>query len=263
MKLAMYQLKADDCSAKNLEKALAAIKEAAENGADMIAFPEIQLTKFMPQYEGGTMESMEITDPAVKAMQEACKENRIWAVPNIYLRENGHNYDTSIVINREGEIIGKQKMVHIAQAVQFYEQDYYTPSDEGFPIIPTEFGNLGLVICFDRHYPESIRTEALKGADYIIIPTANTKSEPSDVFEWEIKIQAFQSSVAIAMANRVGLEDQMDFAGESIVVDPYGKTLLKADDREGLVYCEFDPMDSRVVRKLKPYTQLRRTELYE
>ena len=110
-------------------------------------------------------------------------------------------------------------MVHIAQAEQFYEQDYYTPSDEGFKVFDTEFGKIGIVVCFDRHYPESIRTEVLRGADLILIPTVNTKAEPSLMFEWELRVQAFQNSVILAMCNRVGPEGNMCFSGESIVVD--------------------------------------------
>ena len=85
-------------------------------------------------------------------------------------------------------------MVHIAQAENFYEQDYYTPSDDGFKVFDTEFGKVGIVICYDRHLPESIRTCVLKGADLIIIPTANTKSEPMEMLNgkfvfrlWKIK----------------------------------------------------------------------------
>ena len=61
----------------------------------------------------------------------------------------------------------------------------------------TPHGKIGVVVCFDRHYPESIRTEALMGADLILIPTANTESEPMEMFDWEIKVQAFQNSVAV------------------------------------------------------------------
>lgn len=94
----------------------------------------------------------------------------------------------------------------------------------------TEFGKIGIVVCFDRHYLESIRTEALKGANLILIPTVNTKAEPSEMFEWELRVQAFQSSVAIAMCNRVGVEGEMFFSGESIVVDENGNVIKKADD---------------------------------
>ena len=84
-------------------------------------------------------------------------------------------------------------------------------TDVGFKVFETEFGKLGIVVCFDRHYPESIRTEALKGADLILIPTVNTKAEPSEMFEWELRAQAFQNSTIIAMCNRVGAEGDMDF----------------------------------------------------
>ena len=100
-------------------------------------------------------------------------------------------------------------------------------TDVGFKVFETEFGKLGIVVCFDRHYPESIRTEALKGADLILIPTVNTKAEPSEMFEWEVRVQAFQNSTIIAMCNRVGAEGDMDFSGESIVVDAMEMYLQK------------------------------------
>ena len=155
-----------------------------------------------------------------------------------------------------------QKMVHIAQAEQFYEQDYYTPSDGGFRVFDTEHGKIGIVVCFDRHYPESIRTESLMGAELILIPTVNTKAEPSEMFEWELRVQAFHSSVAIAMCNRVGREGAMEFSGESIVVDANGAVTAKADDTEQLLYAEVDLRESGQIRSRRPYTQLRRPELY-
>lgn len=184
------------------------------------------------------------------------------AVPNFYLEEKGRCYDTSVFIGADGEIIGKQKMVHIAQAEQFYEQDYYAPSDEGFLVFDTPHGRIGAVICFDRHYPESIRTEALMGAELILIPTANTKAEPSEMFIWELRVQAFQSSVAVAMCNRVGREDAMDFSGESLAVDANGNVLALGGDGEELIYAQIDLKRSTEIRSGRPYTRLRRPELY-
>lgn len=155
-----------------------------------------------------------------------------------------------------------KKMVHVAQAEHFYEQDYYTPSDDGFHVFDTDIGRIGIVVCFDRHYPESIRTEALMGADLILVPTVNEKAEPLTMFEWEIRVQAFQNSVAIAMCNRVGTEDDMKFAGESLVTDAYGNLICKAGDEEGVLYAEVDLKKSSDLRNKKPYTQLRRTEDY-
>ena len=162
----------------------------------------------------------------------------------------------------DGAVLGAQKMVHVAQADKFFEKDYYIPSDDGFHVFDTIHGRIGIVVCFDRHYPESIRTEALMGADVILIPTANTKAEPSELFEWEVRIQAFQNSVAVAMCNRVGREDAMQFSGESLVVDANGTVLLKAGDVEELLYVEIDVESIRTARACRPYLTLRRVDVY-
>lgn len=185
MKIAMCQMAMSHSRKENLEKSLSALYEAAAAGAELILYPEIQLSRFFPQYPGRDASDMAlaIDSEEVMAFRRACRETGIIAVPNFYLEEKGGCYDTSVFIGADGEIIGKQKMVHIAQAEQFYEQDYYAPSDEGFLVFDTPHGRIGAVICFDRHYPESIRTEALMGADLILIPTANTKAEPSEMWK--------------------------------------------------------------------------------
>lgn len=174
----------------------------------------------------------------------------------------GAKYDASLWISPEGKLLDISKMVHIAQNVKFYEQDYYTPSDDGFKVFHTPFGNVGIVICFDRHMPESIRSCALKGADLIIIPTANTKAEPMEMFEWEMRVQAMQNQVFIAMCNRVGTEDTMQFAGESIIIHPSGDVIEKADDTEQLLICDIDLDDVKKVRSNINYMSLRRVEQY-
>ena len=265
MRIALAQIKNDGSIRKNLHKSIELMREAAGNRANLILFPEVQLTEFFPQYENKDVTgfSLSVESEEVREFEKACKEYGIMAVPNIYLEENGAKYDASILIDADGQINGIQKMVHIAQAKQFYEQSYYTPSDDGFKVFDTEFGKIGIVVCFDRHYPESIRTEALMDADLILIPTVNTKEEPSEMFEWELRVQAFQNSVAIAMCNRVGMEGAMCFSGESIVVDANGEVIVKADDKEQLVYADVDMSKSKNNRRNRPYTGLRRTEFYK
>jgi predicted amidohydrolase len=82
------------------------------------------------------------------------------------------------------------------------------------------------------------------------------------VFEWEIKIAAMQNIVFIAMCNRVGVEDEMQFAGESIVVDPAGNVIRKADDSAQILYADIDFSSIEEVRKMRPYWQMRRPEFY-
>lgn len=264
MKLAMYQMKNAGSMKENLNKSLDAIRKASEAGMDLILFPEVQLTEFFPQYHGRDVQEYEVSldSEIVKALCRACKTYHIMAVPNLYLTENGKAYDASLLIDKNGDILGIQKMVHVAQAENFYEQDYYTPSDTGFQVFETAIGKIGIVVCFDRHYPESIRTEALMGADLILIPTVNTSAEPMKMFETELCAQAFQNSVWIAMCNRVGKEGSMDFAGESLIIDPNGETIIKVNDTEQLIYSELDPDAAYRIRMSKPYTELRRREWY-
>jgi predicted amidohydrolase len=265
MKLAMFQMKNTGSVQDNFERSLKALKSAARNGADLILFPEVHLTDFFPQYSGKDVSSygLSLESNIIRDFCDACRENHIMAVPNIYLNENAAYYDASIMIDKNGNILGTQKMVHIAQADCFYEQDYYMPSDTGFHVFETELGKLGIVVCFDRHYPESIRTEALMGADLILIPTANTLDEPMEMFEWEIRVQAFQNSTAIAMCNRVGVEDQMTFSGESLVVSADGNVIKKADSSEKILYADVDLTESKRIRESKPYINLRRKEWYK
>lgn len=264
MKLAMFQMANSGSVEGNLAKSLRAIEEAANAGADLILFPEVQLTEFFPQYPGRDVSAYRLTmeSDVIHRFRAAAKEHRIMVVPNVYLCENSRPYDTSLLIGRDGAVLGSQKMVHVAQAAQFYEQDYYTPSDTGFQVFDTDCGTIGIVVCFDRHYPESIRTEALMGADLILVPTVNTKQEPMEIFEQEIRVQAFQNSVFVAMCNRVGREDDMDFAGESLLVDANGQTVCKADDTERLILLDADLREAGRIRASRPYTSLRRTELY-
>lgn len=162
MRIALAQIKNAGTVKDNLDKSIECIKEASENNADLILFPEVQLTEFFPQYKGQDVSQyrLKLDSKEVKMLQSASKRYNIISVPNIYLEEE-KNYDASLLIGKDGEIKGIQKMVHIAQARQFYEQDYYTPSNDRFKVFDTEYGKIGIVICFDRHYPESIRTEAL------------------------------------------------------------------------------------------------------
>ena len=264
MKLALCQMRMSADEAENLEQGLAALRTAAANGADLIVYPELQLHRFFPQYEGrDTADKLLTPDhPIVRQFQEACRQHHIMAAPNFYLQEPSGRFDATLLIDSDGTLLGRQKMVHIAQAAQFYEQDYYTPSPDGFKVFDTPFGKVGIVICFDRHLPESIRTCALMGAQLVIIPTANTESEPMEMFEWELRVQAMQNQVFVAMCNRVGLEGEMDFAGQSIVVHPSGDVIVKADNAQRLVNCEIDLAEAELWRGKRPYISTRRKDMY-
>jgi len=264
MKIALFQPRVDPDIRSNLSKSVAAIEQASGSGANLICFPEIQFSHFFPQYPGRDAAEYLFTrsHPAVLAMQDACRMHAIAAVPNFYLDENGRRYDASPMIDADGSILGFSKMVHVVQMQCYFEQDYYAPSDSGFHVYDTAAGRIGIVICFDRHLPESIRTCVLQGAQLIVVPTANIKGEPLDLFEWEMRVQAMHNGVFIAMCNRVGQEGEMDFAGESLVIDPFGEVIIKADDQERMLLAEIDFSQVEQARRMRPYLALRRPETY-
>lgn len=262
MKIALAQISISEEMKENIKKFITICSQA--KNCDLLFFPEIQLSPFFPQYEGINADKYCIDENSeeINCFTKQARENNIYLSPNVYMNIGGKKYDTSLWINREGKIVDKAKMVHIAQAENFYEQDYYTPSDDGFKVFDTEFGKVGIVICYDRHLPESIRTCTLMGAELIIIPTANTKSEPLEMFEWEIRVQAMQNQVFVAMCNRVGSEGEMEFAGESIVVNPKGEVIEKAEDKEQLIICDIDLSTASELRNKVPYIKTRRPECY-
>ena len=265
MKIALYQPVVHNNVEINLVKATSAMHQAARLGARLICYPEIQFSPFFPQYPARPAKEFLMTTehPVMDDLQDACRKNRIVAVPNLYLEENGHPYDASPLIDADGRLLGISKMVHVVQVLNYYEQDYYTPSDSGFHVYTTSAGRIGIVICFDRHLPESIRTCTLMGAQLIVEPTANIKTEPLELFEWEMRVQAMQNGVFIAMCNRVGKENEMDFAGQSTVVDPMGNIVARADDSEQLLLADIDYTQMDLARSQRPYLMLRRPDSYK
>lgn len=270
MLLAMAQMKMSNDMEANFAKSYAWAIRAA--GADLLFYPELQHAPFLPQYHydelpqkiGQTVEDYLLTldDKHIQHFKELAQAEKLAISPNVYLEELSGNYDTSLFIDKNGRMQPASKMVHIFSAPQFYETEYYTPSPDGFHVYTTDFGKIGIVICFDRHLPESIRSCAAQGAQLVIVPTANLKNEPLDIFEQEMRVQAYQNGVFVAMCNRVGQEGAVTFAGESLVVDPNGNVLLKADDQEHLLTCELDLTEVAKVQKQRPYLALRRKNMY-
>ena len=258
MKLAMAQMRMGTSVEENLEKTLRLIEQAEKGGADLIFFPEVQLSPFFPQYEKADAERWAMTADGteITAIRDACRKFRIHASPNVYLKQGENRYDASLMIGSDGEILGISKMVHIAQAKFFYEQDYYTPSDDGFKVYDTPFGKIGVVICFDRHLPDGIRSCAKQGAELVIIPTANILGEPLELFECEVRVQAFQNTVFTAMCNRVGPEGELAFAGQSLLAAPGGGLRFKAGGEDELYLLDVPLEEARQTRISRPWLTL-------
>jgi predicted amidohydrolase len=263
MKLALAQMRMDDDPQVNLEACLRWLERAAHQRAEVMVFPEGQFGPYFPQFphRDASQYLMTLEHPIVRAFQEQCRALGLSATANVYLAEGAGRYSATIVIGRRGAVLGVSTKLHITCVPSFYEQHYFTPGEGGFHVYDTGSGKMGVVICYDRHYPESIRACALRGAEVVIVPAANIVAENTEMFEWEMRVSAFQNNVFIAMCNRVGREHEMTFAGRSLLIDPDGDVLLKGGADEALLCAEIDLAHVARSREARPYLTLRRPEL--
>jgi len=106
------------------------------------------------------------------------------------------------------------------------------------PVYETSAGRIGVAICYDRHYPEVMRSLGLRRADLVVVPQAGTVGEwPDGLYEAELRVAAFQNGYFTALANRVGEEPSMTFAGESFVCDPAGRVIARGPAATEAIVC--------------------------
>lgn len=270
MRLAMAQLSASEDRAANLEKALAAMDDAARQGAEMIVYPEIVLDRFFPQTQGCRSAAVEgaekIPGPITEKIAEKAREHGLVVVFNLYeIDDEGRTFDSSPVIDADGSLLGVTRMIHITDYEGFHEQDYYHPGDNGAPVYDTRIGRIGVAICYDRHYPEYMRALGVAGAELVVIPQAGTVGEwPEGLYEAEVRTAAFQNGYFAALCNRVGKEEKLVFAGESFVSAPDGRIIVRGKQLEDeLIVVDLDLSQAKdsIARKL--FFRDRRPELYK
>ena len=246
VRIALVQFRAGQDHARNVARGLDAVRTAAAAGARLVAFPELAFTPFFPCCSPGGPAPVEMGEtvpgPTTDAFSRVAAELGVVIVLNLYEREGRVAYDSSPVIDADGRVLGSTRMLHIAQMPHFYEQEYYTPGNHGMPVYETAVGRVGVAICYDRHYPEVMRSLGLQRADVVVVPQAGTVGEwPEGLYEAELRVAAFQNGYFTALANRVGVESSMTFAGESFVCDPSGRVIARgpAGD-EAIVYADLD-----------------------
>jgi len=268
MRIALIQQHAGEDREENLSRALHNMERAAEAGADLVAFPEVALTRFFPQ-ERGFAEAADwaepIPGPTADRIAAQARALSLVSVFNMYERdEHGRTFDSSPVFEADGSLLGITRMVHITDYEWFHEREYYHPGDRGAPVYQTSIGRVGVAICYDRHYPEYMRALGVAGADLVCIPQAGGIGEwPEGMYEAEVRTASFQNGYFTALCNRVGKEEKVTFAGESFVSDPEGVVLARgATLEDDLVIADLDlgACGRSTARRL--FWKDRRPELY-
>jgi len=245
MRIALVQQHATSDKAENLARGLEAVREAVHQGTELVCFAELAFEPFYPQRpsDGGHRDLAEpIPGPITDALCALAKELGVVIVPNLYEQVGDETYDTSPIIDADGHILGVTRMNHIPDYEGFHEKTYYTPSDSGVPVFATAVGRIGVAICYDRHYPETMRALALGGADLVLVPQAGAVDEwPEGLFEAEMRVAAFQNGYFVALCNRVGCEEILEFTGESFVCNPGGNIMAQAAKaKDDILICDID-----------------------
>lgn len=267
MRIALVQQKAGPDKKENVERGLAALERAAGHGARLIAFAELAFEQFHPQLPAGP-DVMRLAEPVPGPITEAfAAKSRalgVVVVLNLYERDGASCFDCSPVIDADGTLLGKTRMVHITEYEGFHEQGYYAPGDTGVPVYDTRAGRIGVAICYDRHYPEYMRALALGGAELVVVPQAGALDEwPEGLYEAEMRVAAFQNGYHVALCNRVGKEERLEFAGESFVCAPDGRVVARAGTgTQEILLADLDPDAVRRSHARRLFLRDRRPQLY-
>jgi N-carbamoylputrescine amidase len=267
MKLALVQQAAVADKEENVRRGLLAMEQAARAGAAVVAFAELAFERFHPQRPASSEPwtlAETVPGPTTDLFCARARELGVVVVLNLYEREGTRAFDCSPVIDADGELLGRTRMIHITDYPCFHEQGYYTPGDTGAPVYRTRAGAIGVAICYDRHYPEYMRALALGGADLVIVPQAGALGEwPEGLYEGEMRVAAFQNGYFIALCNRVGEEDCLTFGGESFVCAPDGAIIARAAAmRDTILYADVELADAGTSHARRLFLQHRRPELY-
>ncbi|MCP4268174.1 MAG: carbon-nitrogen hydrolase [Candidatus Brocadiaceae bacterium] len=279
--IALIQMKCQSTREENLHRARQFIVEAAEHGARLICLPELFCSIYFCQQENPSF--FELAEPIPGATTDFFSNlsktvNSVLVVPLFEKSAAGLYYNSLVVINPDGYIVGKYRKMHIPDDPQFQEKYYFTPGDLGIQTFQTVVGKIGPMICWDQWFPEAARLCALGGAGVLIYPTAigwlpGEKDRNGKVYldSWKTvqRGHAIANSIYSAAVNRVGVEpnqagnSEIEFWGHSFIADPSGQIIAEASGGgEEIIYGEIIPQLISETRQTWPFFRDRRIEAY-
>lgn len=253
-----------------LEAHLPYIEKAGKAGVQMLCFQEVFTGPyFCPSQDKkwyGLAETIP-EGPTTKIMCDLAKKHNMVIVVPIYEEHmTGVYYNTAAVIDADGKYLGKYRKNHIPQVAGFWEKFFFKPGNLGYPVFKTAYGNVGVYICYDRHFPEGARTLGLNGAEIIFNPSATVAGLSQYLWELEQPAHAAANGYFVGAINRVGREAPWnigDFYGTSYFANPRGKIVAKASiDKDELLISDLNFDEIREVRDLWQFYRDRRPETY-
>ncbi len=249
----MGPIQKSDCREAVVERMLGLLSQAKKAGCDLVIFPELCLTTFFPRWH--TKDRSEIDEwferemPNAKTkplFKQAKKFNIAISFGYAELTKEGKRYNTSVVTNKLGQIIGKYRKVHLPghsefdakRTFQHLEKKYFEPGNLGFPVWRNINAIMGMCICNDRRWPEVYRVMGLQGVELVMLgyntPSVNSQMSKeglkSRLYHSELSMAsgAYQNATWVVGVAKAGLEDGHSLMGGSMIIDPNGYVKTKA-----------------------------------
>jgi N-carbamoylputrescine amidase len=262
----------------NIEKAEHLARQAAANGAKVVCFPELSTTIYFcyDRDEKWFATAEPVPGPAVDRMSRVAKETGTVLVYPLYENDSGTLYNTAAVIGPDGALLGKYRKMSIPQILRTVkasetpgdERFFFQPGNLGFPVFDTPFGlKIGVLICYDRHFPEAARLLGMGGAHLVVVPTATYRDWIREVWEIELRAHAIANTFYVGGVNKVGADvggaPDRKYFGSAVFIDPKGSVIARAGDKEDeILYGEIDPKVCDDMRDLWGFYKFRRPDAY-
>ena len=264
---ALVQMKSSVNKEQNLAYSLELINEAAKNKARLICFPEFQMAYSPPEQKPEALHKIaeKINGNFISTLSYSAKQNKINVIATIYEiintnKQNHKVFDTAIIINDLGKLQSVYRKVHLYDALGFKESKKLVAGSIIERPTRTSVGNLGLLICYDMRFPEISRILTVNGASILASPSAWVAGFMKQE-HWEImvKARAIENGVYVIAPNQVG----NIYCGHSMVIDPFGSTLVDMGNREGIEIINIDSSRIDTIRRTLPLLMNRRTDVYK
>jgi len=260
------------CSAdkeENIARHVDLIEEAANEGSQITCLQELFSSPYFCQVQDAKWYSHvePIPGPTTQRMQEVAKSHSMVLVLPLYEEEApGLYYNTAVVIDADGTLLGKYRKTHIPHLPGFWEKFYFRPGNLGYPVFETKYGRVGVYLCYDRHFPEGARVLGLQGAEIVYIPSATSRGLSMHLWHIEQTAHAIANGYFVGAINRVGQEEELgpnDYYGSSYFCDPRGKIIAEASDQEEeVLVADLDLDLVREVRNEWQFYRDRRPDAY-
>jgi predicted amidohydrolase len=262
MRLAMIQMNSAGEPEANVSKAETLIDRAVTTvRPDLVVLPEFFNTIYFAQHRDYSyMDLAEAEDgPSMAAMRDKAREHGVHIVSTVFeLDSAGVYYDTAMLIDPKGDVVGKYRKAHPA-AVKSLEKIYFRYGSH-LPVFRVGDWRVGFIVCYDTFFPESARSVVLNGAELVVVPFA----APRQVL-WRdlMRTRAFENGAYFAPCNKVGREDEWTFGGQSMIVNPLGEVLAEAGaEADEIISSTLDRESVFNARKRYPMLRDRRPDLY-